>query len=352
MLRVYEVDERERWNESLRRLPGAHVLQTWEWGEFKRVTGGWQPQRLAFERGGQVVAQASLATKTLGPLRVMVVSKGPALDYADGDLVGAVLAELERRASRLGVVWLKIDPDVIAATGLPGSADDQSAETGQATMAQLRARDWRFSDSQVQFRNTLCIDLRRSEDELLAAMSGNTRRKIRVAAKKGVTIRPAAAEDLPRLYQLYQVTGRRDGFLIRPFEYYQQAWRAFMEAGLAHALIAEYREVAIAQVILFHFGSKCWYFYGASANEERGRMPNYALQWAAIRWAKAQGYTTYDMWGAPDSFDESDSLWGVYQFKRGFRGLLTRHIGAWDFASSPLLYYTYEQLAPRLLKLM
>ncbi len=327
-------------------------MQTWEWGEFKRATGGWQPQRLAFERGGQVLAQASLATKRLGPLKVMVVSKGPALEYADRDLTLAVLLKLEQRARRLGVVWLKIDPDVIAATGIPNGADDRPDKSGQALLALLREREWRFSDAQVQFRNTLRIDLRRAEDELLAAMSGNTRRKIRVAAKKGVTIRPATVDDLPLLYQLYHVTGQRDGFLIRPIEYYQRAWRAFMEAGLAQAFIAEYQGEAIAHVILFHFGGKCWYFYGASGNEERGRMPNYALQWAAIRWAKAQGYATYDMWGAPDSFDESDSLWGVYQFKRGFRGILTRHIGAWDFATSPLLYYTYEQLAPRLLKLM
>ena len=283
---------------------------------------------------------------------MMVVSKGPALDFSDRDLSAAVLDELEQRASRLGVVWLKIDPDVVAATGLPGSADDQSAATGQALLALLRARGWRFSAAQVQFRNTLCIDLRRAESEIWAAMSGNTRRKVRVAAKKGVTIRAATLDDLPLLYQLYRVTGQRDGFLIRPIDYYQRAWRAFMEAGLAHALIAEYQGEAIAHVILFHFGSKCWYFYGASGNEERRRMPNYALQWQAIKWAKAQGYATYDMWGAPDTFDESDSLWGVYQFKRGFRGVLTRYIGAWDFASSPLLYYTYEQLAPRLLKLM
>lgn len=351
-MKVYEVQERDRWNDGLRRLPCAHVLQTWEWGEFKRAAGGWEPQRLAFERGGQIVAQASLATKRLGPLKVMVVSKGPALDFEDSDLVESVLAELERRATGFGVVWLKIDPDVISATGLPGSEDDRPDESGQAFMGLLSARGWRFSDSQVQFRNTLCIDLRRSEAEILAAMSGNTRRKIRVAAKKAVTIRPATADDLPLLYQLYQVTGRRDGFLIRPFAYYQRAWRAFMEAGLAHALIAEYQGVAIAQVILFHFGGKCWYFYGASADAERRRMPNHALQWEAVKWAKAQGYTTYDMWGAPDRFDESDSLWGVYQFKRGFRGVLTRHIGAWDFASSPLMYYTYQQLAPRLLKLM
>jgi len=348
-LTIRKIDERDDWNARLRELPGAHVLQTWEWGEFKRETSRWAPLRLAFERRGRVVAMASVLTRRLGPLKVMYVSKGPALDFADTELAAQVLGELEARAKNIGVVWLKIDPDVIAATGMPGSADDQSDGTGRAVNRMLRGRGWRFSDAQVQFRNTLTIDLNRSEDEILAAMSGNTRRKIRVAIKKGVLIRSASIENLPLLYRLYQITGERDKFLIRPFQTYLRAWEAFMRAGLAQAFIAEYAGDAIAHVILFHFGRKCWYFYGASANEERARMPNYLLQWEAIKWAKAQGYASYDMWGAPDAFDASDSLWGVYQFKRGFRGQVTRHIGAWDFASYPTLYYIYQQAAPKFL---
>jgi lipid II:glycine glycyltransferase (peptidoglycan interpeptide bridge formation enzyme) len=349
MLTIREVDEREHWNASLRELPYAHVLQTWEWGEFKRGAGRWTPLRLAFERDGRIVAMASLLTRSMGPLKVMYLSKGPALDYADVNLAQHVFSELERRMDGFGNVWLKADPDVIAATGLPNTDEERIHKEGRDITGTLRGRGWRFSDSQVQFRNTLTIDLRRSEDEILAAMSGNTRRKIRVAAKKGVTIRPATIDDLPLLYQLYQVTGARDKFLIRSFAYYRRAWEQFMRAGLAQALIAEHKGVAIAHVILFHFGSKCWYFYGASANAERERMPNYALQWSAIRWAKARGYQVYDMWGAPDTFDKSDSMWGVYQFKRGFRGELTRHIGAWDFAVHPTLYYIYHQFVPRVL---
>jgi len=333
----------------LRDLPYAHVLQTWEWGEFKRETGRWEPLRLAFQRRGQVIAMASLLTRKMGPLRVIYVSKGPILDYRDIDLAEQALGELERHANRFGVVWLKIDPDVVAATGMPNSPNDQPNETARAIMGMLRKRGWRFSEAQVQFRNTLTIDLKQSEDEILAAMSGNTRRKIRVAGKKGVVIRQASVDDLPLLYRLYQITGERDQFLIRPFDYYRRAWEQFMLAGLAQALIAEYEGVAIAHVILFHFGQKCWYFYGASGNKERARMPNYLLQWEAIKWAKAQRYAVYDMWGAPDTFDESDSLWGVYQFKRGFRGELTRHIGAWDFASHPTMYYLYQQAAPKIL---
>lgn len=346
------IAERETWNNALRALPYAHVLQTWEWGEFKRATTGWQPQRIAFRRAGQIVALASVGVRSIGPLRVMYVPKGPALAYEDAGLLAEALDALQGMARRGFAIWLKIDPDVIGWTGIPGEADEQADPSGQAAQAALRARGWRFSGDQVQFRNTVVIDLSADEDSLLAQMSQNTRRKVRTAEKKGVTVRAAALDDLPILYELYRITGERDRFLIRPPQYYQHAWRAFMEAGLAHALIAEFAGRPIAHVILFHFGRTCWYFYGASANEERERMPNYLLQWEAMRWAKAQGYTRYDLWGAPDDFVEGDPLWGVFQFKRGFRGTVTRHIGAWDYAPYPPLYAAYTRLWPRVLSLM
>jgi peptidoglycan pentaglycine glycine transferase (the first glycine) len=352
IITITEITNRDIWNNTLRQLPYAHILQSWEWGEFKLATTGWHPQRLAFERDGQIVAMASVGVRKVGFLKVMYVSKGPALDYSDTALFQEVITALENRAKEQRAIWLKIDPDVILATGLPDSDDDTADVTGAAIKQSLETRGWQFSDSQVQFRNTMSIDLTQSEDDILMAMSGNTRRKVRTATKKNVTIHLATIDDLPILYDLYQITGERDDFLTRPFEYYKRAWQKFMEADLAHALIAEYNGKPIAHVILFHFRQKCWYFYGASSNEERNRMPNYALQWEAMKWAKSQGYTIYDMWGAPDTFDEHDSMWGVYQFKQGFRGTVVRHIGAWDYAPSQLLYNGYTEIMPRLLNLM
>ncbi|MGV2434905.1 MAG UNVERIFIED_CONTAM: GNAT family N-acetyltransferase [Anaerolineae bacterium] len=73
------------------------------------------------------------------------------------------------------------------------------------------------------------------------------------------------------MYDLYRTTSERDGFLIRPLDYYRQAWQQFMERGLAQPLIAEHAGTPIAHVILYHFGKTCWYFYGASSNDERNR---------------------------------------------------------------------------------
>lgn len=349
---VETIHNRHIWNNTLRALPYAHVLQTWEWGEFKRQTTGWQPSRIAFKRGSDIVAMASVLTRFMGPLSVMYVPKGPALRYEDPTLLDDVLDYLQNAARRRFALWLKIDPDVIAGTGIPGDLVDTPYLPGQSVIRTLKHRGWLFSNDQVQFRNTITVDLTLAEDEILAQMSQNTRRKVRAGEKKGLTIREAGPDDLPTLYNLYRITGERDEFLTRPPEYYEKAWRDFMQAGLAHALIAESEGKAIAHVILFHFGRKCWYFYGASSNEQREKMPNHALQWEAMKWAKAQGYTIYDMWGAPDSFSESDRMWGVYEFKRGFRGTVTRHIGAWDYAPYPILYRLYTQVMPPLLARM
>ncbi len=352
MLTIETIHQRDAWNDALRGLPFAHVLQTWEWGAFKHATTGWTPQRFVYRRGEQVVAAASIGVRRVGPFKVMYVPKGPALDYHDAALVAEVFDHLQHYARQQRAIWLKVDPDVMVAVGEPNTPDDAPDPLGVALMYTLTMRGWRFSNDQVQFRNTIALDLTRSADEILAAMSQNTRRKVRTAEKKGVTVRAATLDDLDTLYALYRETGTRDGFLIRPPDYYEKAWRDFMQAGLAQAFIAESDGQAIAHVILFHVARTCWYFYGASANEQREKMPNYALQWAAIQWAQAQGYTVYDFWGAPNTFDESDSMWGVYEFKRGFRGEVRRHIGAWDYAPNALLYRAYTQLMPRIIAFM
>jgi peptidoglycan pentaglycine glycine transferase (the first glycine) len=338
------VTDRAAWNSAVATLPGAHVLQTWEWGEFKQVTTGWAPHRLLWERDGAPAAAASIGMRSAGPLKLMYAPKGPALDHADLPLLARVLDDMQAFARSRLAVWLKIDPDVIAGTGIPGEPDAHESAAGGAVTAELKRRGWHFSRDQVQFRNTVTIDLTQPEDALLAAMGQSTRRKIRIAEREGVTIREGSAADLPLLYALYQTTGQRDNFLIRPLDYYQEAWRRFMAAGLALPLIAEHDGTPLGAVILFHFARTCWYFYGMSANEGRDKQPNYLLQWRAMQWAKARGCATYDMWGAPDVFAESDRLWGVFQFKRGFHGQVRRHIGAWDYAPFPPLYWLYTRV--------
>jgi peptidoglycan pentaglycine glycine transferase (the first glycine) len=341
MTTMREVTDRSLWNEAVAKLPCSHVLQSFEWGEFK-AKYDWKPTRLLFEEGGQVRAAASVLCRQLSrfPLRVMYVPKGPLLDYSGGQLLSRVLASLEELARAQRAIFIKMDPDV-------------RLEEGKVRVIEtLQDRGWRSSSEQIQFRNTILIDLRPGEDELLASMKAKTRYNVRLAARRGVKVRVGDPDDLPLFYEMYAETGKRDDFIIRPFAYYQDAWRAFVEAGLACLFLAEYEGEPLAGLIAFRFGQRAWYMYGASTEKHRNLMPNHLLQWEAIRWAKGEGCTVYDLWGAPDVLSEEDPLWGVYRFKEGFGGQFVRHIGAYDYPVSRPLYWFYTVLMPRYLDLL
>ena len=334
-MRVVDCREAGEWNRALGEIPYAHVLQAWEWGDLK-AKYGWTPRRLLFYDKGDVRAAAQVLRRPLPhtPFGVIYVPKGPALDYSDTKLLGEVLGELERHARRERAIFVKVDPDIRA---------------GTPAAAVLPARGWRFSDEQIQFRNTVTLDLSRSEDELLAAMKPKWRYNIRLAEKKGVRAEAGADQDLALFYEMYAETSARDGFLIRPFSYYRDVWSAFIRANLAHLLIARVGDENVAGILLFHLGKRAWYFYGASRNARRDLMPNHLLQWEAIRWACAQGCAEYDFWGAPNKLSESEPMYGVNKFKMGFGGEFVERIGAFDFVVNPLLYYLYAVVRPRYL---
>jgi lipid II:glycine glycyltransferase (peptidoglycan interpeptide bridge formation enzyme) len=151
---------------------------------------------------------------------------------------------------------------------------------------------------------------------------------------------------------MYAETSLRDGFVIRPLDYYRQAWGDFIQDGLAQPLIAEVEGKPVAAVVIYRFGEKATYMYGMSREVHRNKMPTYLLQWEAMRWAKSQGCRIYDFWGAPDVLDESDPMWGVYRFKQGFAPTTLITPGAWDWINRPLQSWFYTRLMPLILKVM
>lgn len=345
------------WNELLGGLPQAHIMQTAEWGEAKRQNG-WTPIFMRWNaKNGSANAAAMVLERGLKlPLglniTVLYCPKGPTLDWNDTKLRETVLKSLESYAKKRRAVFIKIDPDVVLGWGASGSETAIEVPLGHAIQSELGKRGWKFSDDQIQFRNTVLIDLKRSEDEILAGMKQKTRYNIRLASKKGVQLRQGDLSDIPMLYQMYATTAVRDDFVIRHEAYYASLWKSFYEAGMATFLIAEYDNKPIAAVVLFHFAGVSRYIFGMSLESQRELMPNYLLQWEAIRLSKSLGCHTYDLWGAPDVFNESDSMWGVYRFKEGFNGTTTRHIGAWDYTPRPFLYTLYTKTLPRILDLM
>jgi len=297
---------------------------------------------VALAANGEPAAAAAFLSRRLStrlPVAVGYVPKGPALDWSDTELAGQVLQRIQEEARRRRAIFVKIDPDVRA-----------DATTGQVVQALLVQRGWRASDEQIQYRNTMITDLTPDEETLLAGMKPKWRYNIRLSARRGVVVRDGTSADLPGFYGMYAETGERDGFLVRPYPYYESIWSRFMMEDLAHLLLAELDGELVAGLILFRFGGTAWYFYGASTAVGREAMPNHALQWAALCWAKAAGCTRYDWWGAPDKLEEGDPMWGCIASRRvrGRIHSLDRRLG---LPHQPPLYWLYTVAMPRFLQL-
>jgi len=312
------------WNTFLQNHPNAHLLQTGEWGELKSAFG-WEAVRVI---NGNVGAQILFRKLPLG-FKIAYIPK-LAFDNLSSAFSQEFWKEVDVVCKKRRAIFLKIEPD---------TWQDNSS---------LKLSSFIFSKQNIQPPRTIIVDLRGSEEDILARMKQKCRYNIRLAEKKGVIVR--AWDDIDGFYKMIQITGGRDGFGVHSLEYYRRAHNLFHPTGVCELFVAEFESKPLAALMVFARGKRAWYIYGASNDEERNRMPTYLLQWEAMLWARSKGAEEYDLWGVPDE-DEvtleaqfencSDGLWGVYRFKRGFGGELKRAAPAMDKIYNPLLYQLY-----------
>ena len=346
------------WDERIQKLPGAHLLQTYEWAKIKEAVG-WKSFGLIWpDAQGNVEAAALLLVRTvslskIGPrISIGYVPRGPLLDWSNRELRQKVLGELQTFARQKRLLFLKIDPELRLGTGVPGREDAWEDPIGQEVVGELRQKGWQYSASQVQFKNTAILSLDGSEEDWLKRMKQKARYNLRLAQRDGVVVREAAADEFSSLYKMYAETSVRDGFVVRSEDYYLSVWNAFSKAGMLSPLVAEVEGQKVAGLMLFYFGKTAWYLYGMSTGLHREKMPNNLLQWEAMRIAKGRGCQVYDLWGAPDIFDETDSMFGVFRFKEGLGAEVLRTSGAWDYILDPLGYTLYQRVLPRILNVL
>ncbi|HNT55210.1 MAG TPA: peptidoglycan bridge formation glycyltransferase FemA/FemB family protein [Anaerolineaceae bacterium] len=314
--------EASQWDQFTAARPDIHLLQTSAWAALKQPFG-WDA---AWVCQGDTGAQILFRRLPLG-LRVAYLPKGPV-----GPDWAGLWPAVDRLCRSRGAIFLKVEPD----------AWEDAVDT-------LQPRLPGFTPAEpIQPRRTIVLDLSGPEADWLERMKPKTRYNIRLAERKEVTVDREA--DLAAFQELMTITGQRDGFGVHAPAYYRRAYELFQPGGHCALLTARYQGAPLAALMVFAQGSRAWYFYGASSDAERSRMPTYLLQWEAMRWAAAQGCTSYDLWGVPDAAEDvletdftqrADGLWGVYRFKRGFGGQLLRSAGAWDRVYHPALYRLY-----------
>ncbi|OGD83727.1 hypothetical protein A3A54_02000 [Candidatus Curtissbacteria bacterium RIFCSPLOWO2_01_FULL_39_62] len=318
---VREVEENEK---NLYNKKVNHLVQSWEWGEFRRKTG-LDVVRLGHFEGDHLEEgyQLTFHKVPLFPKKIGYFPKGPMPNTR-------MIAALKEEAKSKNAAFIKLEPNVVLAS-----------EKGEKDIiADFKNFGLIPSKKPLFTKWNFLIDLTKSEDSLLAAMHPKTRYNIKVAQRYGVEVKDSTDEiDFDIYLKLYFETTKRQKYFGHTPQYHKLVWETLMPAGMARVLMARYRGKPLVAWMLLNFKDTLYYPYGGSSLEHKEVMASNLIAWEAIRLGKNMGLKVFDMWGAlSPKVTEKDPWYGFHKFKAGYGGLHVEYVGTYDLILNNALY--------------
>jgi lipid II:glycine glycyltransferase (peptidoglycan interpeptide bridge formation enzyme) len=195
-----------------------------------------------------------------------------------------------------------------------------------------------------QPEQTILIDVTKKNEELLACMEHDLRYALRVADRRGVTVRTCFGVEERRkqfevFWELFTETNQRHGLRTYPRAYYENL-ATLDDNTLKIALFFAEREGSVIATALVAFcGESAAYLYaGSRAGCGKYNAPS-AILWNAFHAARSLNCRSFDLWGVSDT----NPRWrGVTAFKRSFKGNEVSCVGTWDYPYSRIAYSAYK----------
>ena len=370
----FKENQKEVWNKFIAENSSESFLQAWEWGSFQESLGRkiWR-MGIVKSQKSKVKSLEISNSSLLGMILIVKydlpfgqsylycprgpVAKASSIKYQASSIFNFLSDEIKKIAKEEKAMFLKIDP--------PAELD---REIEAPPLKKGTGGIFKKSSSEIQPRDTLILDLTKSEEELLKEMKPKTRYNIRLAERKGVkVINPKSQIPNPKYFnefwRLINETSERDKFASHNKDYYWKMLKSlnFFQDGKqdskqklqAKLYLAEYENKTIAANIVLSFGDFCVYLHGASSSKYRNVMAPYLLQWMQILGAKKTGCKSYDFWGIDSSkfqipnpksqINSKFNDWsGITRFKKGFGGQERNYVGAYDLVFNWEKYYMYK----------
>ncbi len=247
----------------------------------------------------------------------------------------------------------------------------------------------------------------KTEEQILKEMKPNTRNTIRKAEKFGITVNEISYDELDRFQNIMVETGERKGFGVRKLSYFQEMYKLFHDKNEVKYFITELdlnayikrleeekqekeeklnslsdakyndgqkknltneiasldkriidsnkiKEESGKEVITLS-GSMFMLIqpeviYLSSGNYEEYMKFNsqYLIQWELIKYGIENGFKKHNFYGIPANINEHPKDYGIYEFKRGFNGVVEELIG--EFALPITWHYNLFELIHKIKK--
>lgn len=328
-------DRKEEYLSFIETSPKSHYMQTPMWAQVKN---NWKHEVvISLDESGKINGALSILIRPVPVIKstLMYAPRGPVCDIYNKQILQNLVDGARELAKKYHSFNLKLDPDVLA-------SDEKFRKIVLDCGFRIQSASKNFEGIQPRFVFRLNVK-DRTEDEVMAAFHSKTRYNIRVALKNNVTTSIGTRDDLKRFHEIMVETGKRDEFVIRSLSYFEHMYDIMAPTDNLRLYLAHYQGKIISGTIAVKYGDKVWYVYGASSNEYRNVMPNYLLQWEMIKWAIEEKCSIYDFRGVSGDLSESNPLYGLYRFKKGFSGDFTEFIGDIDLVFHPFIKFCVEK---------
>jgi lipid II:glycine glycyltransferase (peptidoglycan interpeptide bridge formation enzyme) len=320
----------EAWDRFLEATPASGFMQSSWWADF-RTTVGYEHFAVTLKSAGEIVGGAMVQRfRHRSGIAFYYIQEGPVVPgdpSLAGEVLEATLAGIEghRAAESQTVSHLRIEPRW-ERPGIP--LPDFEPVAGR--------------DRYVEPRNTLCVDLRRRPDEILAGMRPKGRYNIAVARRHGVSVvEDTTARGLKDFVGIYRDTAARQEFRPKAAAYFKSLLE--VAAGRAGSIyFAEHDGLRLAAAVVIRFGSRATYFYGGSLPERRHVMAPYLLHFEIMCREKAAGIETYDLWGVAPEGAQASAWAGLSAFKRRLGGREVSLVPTVDHVYDRSAYLRYQ----------
>lgn len=320
MIKIEDCNQND-WNKFAIHADRSNFLNSWQWGEVHNTIGE-KVYRLAISKDNKLSGLLLAIVKNARRGRYLEVPGGPLIDWSDKSVVKEVVSYLKTLARENNCIFVRVRPQ------LKDSEDSRSLLTGMG---------FRRALMHLNAEHTNILDITISEEDILKNMRQQTRYEIKRSIKEGIVVSwSSSKEDLELFQEVQSDTAKRQGFITSSSK--------FLNAQLAdfgdHFRIYKTEKDGnlLSMAIIIFFGNEADYYEGASTLASRKLPGAYALQWQAIRDAKAAGITRYNFWGISGSNNSKHRYAGVTTFKRGFGGEDFTFVPAHDLVIQNIKY--------------
>ena len=395
-LEITEEEYRKYWENH----PLKAFLSAPEIGELRK-SNGWDVYFVGVKKKSDVAAAAMIVSHKRHFGKYEFYSpRGVLVDYENKELLNYFLKEIKKFVKEHHGYIFRMDPYVIYKERdidgniVEGGEDHSNVvsfleEFGfkKVSIPEMEQVGWMFS-----------LPLEgKSREQILKEMKPNTRNTIRKTEKIGITVKELGYDELDHFQNIMVETGERKNFSIRSVDYYQKMYELFHDKGEVKYYVTEldlvkYKEkleedkkIATQKLdslsdakyndgqrknleneivsyekrikeaedirkekntdVITLSGSMFMIIepeviYLSSGNYEEFMKFNsqYLLQWMMIQYGIEHGFKKHNFYGIPANINEHPKDYGIYEFKRGFNGIVEELIGEFEL---PITWHYY-----------